>query len=66
MNLLIFFLFFFSTGLTASYSFRLFYYSIFDINNFFPSFSFNDKSYFISFGMIGLLLVAVFGGRILS
>uniref|UniRef100_UPI0031F3C045 NADH dehydrogenase subunit 5 n=1 Tax=Pyrgodera armata TaxID=1964324 RepID=UPI0031F3C045 len=66
VNFLIFILFFFSTGLTASYSFRLFYYSMFGDNNFFSSYFYNDKSYFISFGMIGLLFVAIFGGSLLS
>nr|QON98928.1 NADH dehydrogenase subunit 5 [Diabolocatantops pinguis] len=66
INCLIFFLYFFSTGLTASYSFRLFYYSMSGDNNFYSSFSFDDKGYYISFGMIGLLFVAVFGGSLLS
>nr|YP_009364882.1 NADH dehydrogenase subunit 5 [Aiolopus thalassinus]ARJ31493.1 NADH dehydrogenase subunit 5 [Aiolopus thalassinus] len=66
VNFLIFFLYFFSTGLTASYSFRLFYYSMSGDNNFYPSFSFNDNSYFISFSMIFMLLMAVFGGSFLS
>lgn len=66
INCLIFFLYFFSTGLTASYSFRLFYYSISGDNNFYSSFSFDDKGYYISFGIIGLLFVAVFGGSLLS
>nr|YP_010022505.1 NADH dehydrogenase subunit 5 [Caryandoides hunanica]QON98915.1 NADH dehydrogenase subunit 5 [Caryandoides hunanica] len=66
INCLIFFMYFFSTGLTASYSFRLFYYSMSGDNNYYSSFSFNDSSYYISFGMIGLLFVAVFGGSLLS
>nr|ANY60138.1 NADH dehydrogenase subunit 5 [Pseudoeoscyllina xilingensis] len=66
INCLIFFLYFISTGLTASYSFRLFYYSMSGDNNFYSSFSFNDKGYFISFGMLSLLFVAVFGGSLLS
>nr|QOL00563.1 NADH dehydrogenase subunit 5 [Choroedocus violaceipes] len=66
INCLIFFLYFFSTGLTASYSFRLFYYSMSGDNNFYSSFSFDDSGYYISFGMIGLLFVAVFGGSFLS
>nr|YP_009988367.1 NADH dehydrogenase subunit 5 [Anapodisma miramae]QNM39666.1 NADH dehydrogenase subunit 5 [Anapodisma miramae] len=66
INLLIFFMYFFSTGLTASYSFRLFYYSMFGNNNFYSSFSFNDKGFFISFGMISLLFVSIFGGSLLS
>nr|YP_009562010.1 NADH dehydrogenase subunit 5 [Traulia nigritibialis]QAU54103.1 NADH dehydrogenase subunit 5 [Traulia nigritibialis] len=66
INILIFFLYFISTGLTASYSFRLFYYSMSGDNNFYSSFSFDDKGYYISFGMIGLLFVAVIGGSFLS
>nr|YP_002117517.1 NADH dehydrogenase subunit 5 [Megaulacobothrus chinensis]ABW16881.1 NADH dehydrogenase subunit 5 [Megaulacobothrus chinensis] len=66
INYLIFFVYFISTGLTASYSFRLFYYSMSGENNFYSSFSFNDSSYFISFGMLSLLFVAVFGGSLLS
>nr|QOL00719.1 NADH dehydrogenase subunit 5 [Oxya adentata] len=66
INVLIFFLFFFSTGLTPSYSFRLFYYSMSGDMNYYSVYSFDDKCYFISFGMIGLLIVAVFGGKFLS
>nr|YP_009515616.1 NADH dehydrogenase subunit 5 [Dnopherula yuanmowensis]AST09099.1 NADH dehydrogenase subunit 5 [Dnopherula yuanmowensis] len=66
INCLIFFFYFVSTGLTASYSFRLFYYSMSGDNNFYSSFSFDDKSYYISFGMLSLLFVAVFGGSFLS
>nr|YP_011003826.1 NADH dehydrogenase subunit 5 [Phymateus saxosus]WPS66397.1 NADH dehydrogenase subunit 5 [Phymateus saxosus] len=66
VNYFIFFLYFFSTGLTASYSFRLYYYSMSGANNYFPGYNFDDKSYFISFSMIFLLIVAVFGGSMLS
>nr|YP_009454605.1 NADH dehydrogenase subunit 5 [Caryanda elegans]AUG33627.1 NADH dehydrogenase subunit 5 [Caryanda elegans] len=66
VNCLIFFFYFFSTGLTASYSFRLFYYSMSGDNNYYSSFSFDDSGYYISFGMVGLLFVAVFGGSLLS
>nr|YP_009740830.1 NADH dehydrogenase subunit 5 [Traulia lofaoshana]QID03831.1 NADH dehydrogenase subunit 5 [Traulia lofaoshana] len=66
INILIFLLYFISTGLTASYSFRLFYYSMSGDNNFYSSFSFDDSCYYISFGMIGLLFVAVIGGSFLS
>nr|YP_009348200.1 NADH dehydrogenase subunit 5 [Sinopodisma houshana]APX55751.1 NADH dehydrogenase subunit 5 [Sinopodisma houshana] len=66
INCLIFFLYFFSTGLTASYSFRLFYYSMSGDNNFYSSFSFDDNGFYISFGMITLLFVSVFGGSLLS
>nr|YP_007627038.1 NADH dehydrogenase subunit 5 [Lithidiopsis carinatus]AGC22329.1 NADH dehydrogenase subunit 5 [Lithidiopsis carinatus] len=66
VNCLIFFLYFVSTGLTAAYSFRLFYYSMSGDNNYYSGFSFDDRGYYISFGMIGLLFVAVFGGSFLS
>nr|YP_010996538.1 NADH dehydrogenase subunit 5 [Aeropedellus prominemarginis]WPE03574.1 NADH dehydrogenase subunit 5 [Aeropedellus prominemarginis] len=66
VNCLIFFFYFISTGLTASYSFRLFYYSMSGDNNFYSSFSFNDSSYYISFGMLSLLFVSVFSGSFLS
>nr|QOL00654.1 NADH dehydrogenase subunit 5 [Leuconemacris litangensis] len=66
IDCLVFFLYFFSTGLTASYSFRLFYYSMSGDNNFSSCFSFDDSSYFVSFGMLSLLFVAVFGGSLLS
>nr|YP_010040996.1 NADH dehydrogenase subunit 5 [Eclipophleps carinata]QOZ41930.1 NADH dehydrogenase subunit 5 [Eclipophleps carinata] len=66
INCFIFFLYFISTGLTASYSFRLFFYSMFGDNNFYSSFSFNDSGYFISFGMLALLFISVFGGSFLS
>nr|YP_009740908.1 NADH dehydrogenase subunit 5 [Euthystira luteifemora]QID03922.1 NADH dehydrogenase subunit 5 [Euthystira luteifemora] len=66
INCFIFLLYFISTGLTASYSFRLFYYSMLGDNNFYSSFSFDDSSHFISFGMLSLLFVAVFGGSFLS
>nr|YP_010686245.1 dehydrogenase subunit 5 [Ranacris albicornis]WAX39749.1 dehydrogenase subunit 5 [Ranacris albicornis] len=66
INCLIFFLYFLSTGLTASYSFRLFYYSMSGNNNYYSTSSFDDKGFYISFGMISLLIVAVFGGSLLS
>nr|YP_009711643.1 NADH dehydrogenase subunit 5 [Euchorthippus unicolor]QGA47484.1 NADH dehydrogenase subunit 5 [Euchorthippus unicolor] len=66
INLLIYFLFFISTGLTASYSFRLIYYSMSSDNNFYSNFCFNDGMYFISFSMLSLLFIAVLGGSFLS
>nr|AJW76376.1 NADH dehydrogenase subunit 5 [Proscopia sp. HS-2014] len=66
VNVLIFFLFFLSTGLTSMYSFRLFYYSMFGVYSFSSSISFIDSSKFISFGILGLLFVAVFGGSLIS
>lgn len=60
------FLFFFSTGLTVSYSFRLFYYSFIininqnSINNLI------DSSRVITKRIIGLLIFAIVGGSILN
>nr|YP_007627051.1 NADH dehydrogenase subunit 5 [Pyrgacris descampsi]AGC22342.1 NADH dehydrogenase subunit 5 [Pyrgacris descampsi] len=66
VNCLIFLMYFVSTGLTASYSFRLFYYSMSGDNNYYSNFCFDDQGYYITFGMIGLLIAAVFGGSLLS
>nr|YP_009740700.1 NADH dehydrogenase subunit 5 [Euparatettix bimaculatus]QID03662.1 NADH dehydrogenase subunit 5 [Euparatettix bimaculatus] len=65
LNVFIFFLFFFSTGLTVMYSFRLLYYSLVKF------FSFNSLFNFIIgrdmyLGMLSLLLFTVFGGSLLS
>lgn len=65
INLFRFFLFFFSTGLTVCYSFRLVYYSLtgdFNRNALHPL---NDEGWVILKSMLGLLLMAVIGGSIL-
>lgn len=66
LNLFSVFLFFFSTGLTVSYSFRLFYYSfVININQ--SSINIlNDKSLTIFKSMLGLLIFAIFGGSMLN
>nr|AIW64797.1 NADH dehydrogenase subunit 5 [Mekongiella wardi] len=66
INCLIFFFYFFSTGLTASYSFRLYGYFMVGDNNCFSGSGFDDNSYYMSFSMISLLIVSVFGGSMLS
>nr|YP_010728444.1 NADH dehydrogenase subunit 5 [Sergentia baueri]WEF49672.1 NADH dehydrogenase subunit 5 [Sergentia baueri] len=66
VNLFIFFLFFFSTGLTVSYSFRLFYYLfIFSMNQSALNIL-NDSSFIMSKSMFGLLLFAIVGGALLN
>uniref|UniRef100_A0AB39A6Q1 NADH-ubiquinone oxidoreductase chain 5 n=1 Tax=Demicryptochironomus spatulatus TaxID=3231394 RepID=A0AB39A6Q1_9DIPT len=66
MNMFSLFLFFFSTGLTVSYSFRLFYYSFVmtmgqgSLNNL------NDKSLIMFKSMFGLLIFAISGGAMLN
>lgn len=66
LNFFSVFLFFFSTGLTVSYSFRLFYYSfVISINQ--RSINIlNDKRFIIFKSMLGLLIFAISGGAILN
>jgi len=66
INIFSFFLYFFSTGLTVCYSFRLVFYSLtgdFNRNAFHPL---NDEGWTISKSILGLLFIAVIGGRMLS
>jgi NADH-ubiquinone oxidoreductase chain 5 len=66
LNLFRFFLYFFSTGLTVCYSFRLVFFSLtgeFNRNSLHPL---NDEAYVILGGIIGLLVLAVIGGSFLS
>nr|URX54065.1 NADH dehydrogenase subunit 5 [Paraneotermes simplicicornis] len=66
VNLVGFVLFFASTGLTVCYSFRLFYYVFcgdFNLSSFY--FISDDNSNMI-YGMMGLMVVAVFGGSMLG
>jgi NADH-ubiquinone oxidoreductase chain 5 len=65
INLVGFFLFFVSTGLTVCYSFRLFYYVFCGDFNLSSFYNINDDNFNIICGIIGLISVAVIGGRIL-
>jgi len=47
---------------TVCYSFPLFYFVICGDFNFIPSYSIVETSYNIVFGIIGLLIISVFGG----
>nr|AIY61978.1 NADH dehydrogenase subunit 5 [Anoplotermes group nr. E1 TB-2014] len=62
VNMFGFFLLFLSTGLTVCYSFRLFYFVMCGDFNFFSSYSMAEMNYNMVFGMIGLLIMSVFGG----
>ena len=62
VNIFGFFLLFVSTGLTVCYSFRLFYFVLCGDFNFVPSYSVVETSYNMVFGIIGLLIISVFGG----
>nr|AVN67672.1 NADH dehydrogenase subunit 5 [Symploce macroptera] len=66
VNIFGFFLFYFSTGLTVCYSFRLFYYTLcgdFNLSSFY--FMGEENKYMLK-GMLGLLIMVILGGSMLS
>nr|QNE85771.1 NADH dehydrogenase subunit 5 [Hydrotaea irritans] len=66
INMFSFFLFFFSTGLTVCYSFRLVYYSMTGTSNFSSLNMLNDEGWIMLKSMMGLLILSIFGGSMLS
>nr|URX52657.1 NADH dehydrogenase subunit 5 [Kalotermes hilli] len=66
VNVVGFFLFFISTGLTVCYSFRLFYYVFCGDFNSSVFYSIGDGSVAMLCGMGGLMFIAVFGGSLLG
>nr|UBN08742.1 NADH dehydrogenase subunit 5 [Geoscapheus woodwardi] len=66
LNTLSFFLFFFSTGLTVCYSFRLFYYSMCGDFNLGSMNYMNESDMNMVVGMLTLLMMVILGGSILS
>nr|YP_010271035.1 NADH dehydrogenase subunit 5 [Scarites subterraneus]UJY97980.1 NADH dehydrogenase subunit 5 [Scarites subterraneus] len=66
VNILIFLLFFISTGLTVCYSFRLCYYSITGDFNFYSLHSLNDEGWIMLKGMLPMLMLVIFMGSMLS
>nr|YP_010191522.1 NADH dehydrogenase subunit 5 [Puliciphora borinquenensis]QZL38257.1 NADH dehydrogenase subunit 5 [Puliciphora borinquenensis] len=66
LNSIGFFLFFFSTGLTVSYTFRLLYFSIFGVSNFSGLNVLNDEGWIMSKSMISLGFMSIIGGSILN
>nr|YP_010895035.1 NADH dehydrogenase subunit 5 [Ceriana vespiformis]WJW73548.1 NADH dehydrogenase subunit 5 [Ceriana vespiformis] len=66
LNMFIYFLFFFSTGLTVCYSFRLVYYSMTGDMNCSALNILNDESWIMLRGMLGLMIMSIIGGSILS
>nr|AQP29013.1 NADH dehydrogenase subunit 5 [Bulbitermes sp. D TB-2017] len=62
VNMFGFFLLFVSTGLTVCYSFRLFYFVLCGDFNFVPSYSMVETNYSMMIGMVGLLVMSIFGG----
>nr|QIT03240.1 NADH dehydrogenase subunit 5 [Sarcophaga pterygota] len=66
INIFSFFLYFFSTGLTVCYSFRLVYYTMTGDSNFFSLNMLNDEGWVMLKSMMGLLILSIFGGSMLS
>nr|QXF68511.1 NADH dehydrogenase subunit 5 [Pseudovates peruviana] len=66
MNMFMFFLYFFSTGLTVCYSFRLFYYIVWGDFNLVPMFKLSEESWMMIYSMMGLLIFSIFGGSLLN
>nr|WPY71337.1 NADH dehydrogenase subunit 5 [Gampsocera sp.] len=66
INMFSFFLYFFSTGLTVSYSFRLVYYTMTDDLNCSSLNMLNDESWIMLKGMFGLLIMSIIGGSMLN
>nr|ASY98424.1 NADH dehydrogenase subunit 5 [Neodanuria bolauana] len=66
VNMFMYFLYFFSTGLTVCYSFRLFYYVLWGDFNLVSSFKLSEESWMMIFGMLGLTFFAIFGGSMLN
>lgn len=66
INIFSFFLYFFSTGLTVCYSFRLVFYSMTGDLNCRRLNILNDEGWIILRGILGLLIIRIIGGRILN
>nr|YP_010373910.1 NADH dehydrogenase subunit 5 [Coomaniella copipes]UPI13478.1 NADH dehydrogenase subunit 5 [Coomaniella copipes] len=66
MNMYMYLVFYVSTGLTVSYTFRLLYYTIFGEFNFYTNFSLSDSGFVMLKGMSGLIFLVIFGGSMLN
>nr|YP_002860165.1 NADH dehydrogenase subunit 5 [Davidius lunatus]ACB48047.1 NADH dehydrogenase subunit 5 [Davidius lunatus] len=66
LNFISFLFFFVSTGLTACYTGRLIYYSMTGQFRMGSSYNVSDEAWWMSSGMLGMLLMAVFGGAVLG
>nr|YP_010154884.1 NADH dehydrogenase subunit 5 [Melanophila acuminata]QQX28203.1 NADH dehydrogenase subunit 5 [Melanophila acuminata] len=66
LNIYIYLIFFISTGLTVCYTFRLLYYSVLGDFNYFSLHSLNDQGLIMLKGMMGLVILVIFGGSMLS
>nr|AYW52305.1 NADH dehydrogenase subunit 5 [Agrilinae sp. 1 ACP-2013] len=66
LNVLIYLVFFISTGLTFSYTIRLLYYTVFGNFNFNKYYSVSDEGVYMLKGMMGLIMFVILGGSLLS
>nr|QXF68537.1 NADH dehydrogenase subunit 5 [Yersinia mexicana] len=66
LNMFMYFMYFFSTGLTVCYSFRLFYYVLWGDFNLVPMYKLSEESWMMVMGMLGLMIFAVCGGGMLN
>nr|YP_009945207.1 NADH dehydrogenase subunit 5 [Hierodula longa]QOE17707.1 NADH dehydrogenase subunit 5 [Hierodula longa] len=66
LNMFMYFMYFFSIGLTVCYSFRLFYYVLWGEFNLVPMFKLSEESWMMVYGMLGLMIFAVVGGSMLN
>nr|YP_010703197.1 NADH dehydrogenase subunit 5 [Chlorogomphus shanicus]WCO11399.1 NADH dehydrogenase subunit 5 [Chlorogomphus shanicus] len=66
LNLVSFLLYFVSTGLTACYTARLIYYTMFNWSGSISSYSLSDEGWWMLKGMLGMVFMAVIGGSLLS
>nr|UXX46882.1 NADH dehydrogenase subunit 5 [Sabethes cyaneus] len=66
INFFSFFLFFFSTGLTVSYSFRLVYYSMTSDYKGTSLNMLNDYGWIMTFSIFSLMMMAIIGGSMLN
>nr|DAA06241.1 TPA_exp: NADH dehydrogenase subunit 5 [Drosophila mojavensis] len=66
INMFSFFLYFFSTGLTVCYSFRLVFYSMTGDLNCSSLNMLNDEGWIMLRGMLGLLFMSIIGGSMLN
>nr|YP_010704926.1 NADH dehydrogenase subunit 5 [Agrypnus binodulus]WCQ78462.1 NADH dehydrogenase subunit 5 [Agrypnus binodulus] len=66
LNFFVYFIFYFSTGLTVCYSVRLSYYTLFGDFNFSSIHNISDTGFIMLKGMTGLIFLVVFGGSMLS
>nr|ASY98446.1 NADH dehydrogenase subunit 5 [Sinomiopteryx grahami] len=66
LNMFMYFMYFFSTGLTVSYSFRVMFYVLWGEFNLMSMFKLSEESWMMLYGMLGLMIFAIFGGSMLN